>query len=94
MFEDLAFIIEVLPIVHEHLFWIPERENLKKKQDHQRWGYSTVTHIEQPVFLTVSERELVGRDGCPSPYSCYTRLGGRGWKVWPGVFSSLKTKLD
>ena len=21
------------------------------KQDHQRWGYSTVTHLEQPVFL-------------------------------------------
>jgi hypothetical protein len=21
------------------------------KQDHQRWGYSTVTHLEQPVYL-------------------------------------------
>ena len=53
VFEYLAFIIEVLPIVHEHFFWIPERENLKKKQDHQRWGYSTVTHVEQPVYLAI-----------------------------------------
>ena len=22
------------------------------KQDHQRWGYSTVIHLEQPVYLT------------------------------------------
>ena len=21
------------------------------EQDHQRWGYSTVTHLEQPVYL-------------------------------------------
>ena len=24
-----------------------------KKQDHQRWGYSTVTHMEQPVYLAI-----------------------------------------
>ena len=23
------------------------------KQDHQRWGYSTVTHLEQPVYLAI-----------------------------------------
>ena len=23
------------------------------KQDHQRWGYSTVTHLEQPVSLAI-----------------------------------------
>ena len=25
--------------------------NHQCKQDHQRWGYSTVTHLEQPVYL-------------------------------------------
>ena len=33
-------------IVSHH--WIP---NLK--QDHQRWGYITVTHMEQPVYLAI-----------------------------------------
>ena len=23
------------------------------QQDHQRWGYSTVTHMEQPVYLAI-----------------------------------------
>ena len=25
----------------------------KIEQDHERWGYSTVTHLEQPVYLAV-----------------------------------------
>ena len=25
----------------------------RMKQDHQRWGYSTVTHMEQPVYLAI-----------------------------------------
>ena len=27
--------------------------NFYVKQDHQRWGYSTVTHMEQPVYLAI-----------------------------------------
>ena len=23
------------------------------KKDHQRWGYSTVTHLEQPIYLAI-----------------------------------------
>ena len=23
------------------------------KQDHQRWGYSTVAHLKQPVYLAI-----------------------------------------
>ena len=26
---------------------------IETKQDHQRWGYSTVTHMEQPVYLAI-----------------------------------------
>ena len=28
----------------------------KIEQDHERWGYSTVTHLEQPVYLAVCKR--------------------------------------
>ena len=28
-----------------------ERSSIK--QDHQRWGYSTVIHLEQPVYLAI-----------------------------------------
>ena len=24
-----------------------------KEQDHQRWGYSTVTHMEKPVYMAI-----------------------------------------
>ena len=27
--------------------------SLPTKQDHQRWGYSTVTHLEQPVYQAI-----------------------------------------
>ena len=27
--------------------------NLPHQQDHQRWGYGTETHLEQPVYLAI-----------------------------------------
>ena len=37
---------QIFVVAHFHLdFW--------NKQDHQRWGYITVTHMEQSVYLAI-----------------------------------------
>ena len=28
-------------------------QELLNKQDHQRWGYGTVIHLEKPVYLAI-----------------------------------------
>ena len=34
-------------------YWQELPTQSESEQDHQRWGYITVTHLEQPVYLAI-----------------------------------------
>ena len=59
-----------------------------KKQDHQRWGYSTVTHMEQPVYLAIW-KDLNKKKRKEHRKRLNHRNGEDGW-AFPFFIASLR----